>query len=212
MRAIQWVFIMLLLSSCSSVRTPSSMPDLIYTDEVYSPAAFIPHAGSGTFKNYLAMNLPYEGYQPILQQLESRLQKSLKNRGEAHITVITPVEFDKVLSRHLKMQDIHDVAHKMQIQQSPYRPLCLGQGQLKSEGKEENTYFVVVESEALFQIRKVIEELYIQKGGKSGEFKAELFFPHVTLGYTERDLHYEDGVTKDAASCIYKMEPGPRSK
>ncbi|WP_413561533.1 2'-5' RNA ligase family protein [Bdellovibrio sp. HCB209] len=211
MRAIQWVFIMILLSSCAT-STKNQMREFNYTDEVYTPAPFIAHEGSGPFKNYLAMNLTYSGWQSILKDLESALHEPLRNRAEAHITVINPVEFDKVLSRHLKMKDIHQVAEKMALQKSPYRPLCVGKGSVQINGEEENTYFAVVESEALFQIRKAINELYISKGGKSGEFNPELFFPHVTLGYTERDLHYEDGVKKDAASCIYKLEPGPRSK
>ncbi|MEK2688781.1 hypothetical protein [Bdellovibrio sp. GT3] len=210
MRAFHWITSMLLLSSCTTMT--NQIPEMTYTDQIYTPASFIPHTGDGPFKNYLAFNLSHDGYKPILEQLEGLLKTTLKSRGESHITVVTPVEFDKVLSRRLKMQDIHALAESMQLQKSPYHPLCLGQGRMNLNGKEESTYFVVVESEALFKIRKAIEELYIRKGGKSGEFKAELFFPHVTLGYTERDLHYEDGVIKDAASCVYKMEPGPRSK
>ncbi|WP_413294000.1 hypothetical protein ACLSU7_02600 [Bdellovibrio sp. HCB185ZH] len=212
MRAIQWVFIMLVLSSCVTAPSETKLPEIKYTDEIYTPVPFVAHEGSGAFKNYLAMNLEYKGYQPLLKQTEDILKSPLKNRGEAHITVISPVEFDKVLSRHLKMKDIHQVAEQMNLQKSAYHPLCLGKGTLNIQGKEESTYFIVVESESLFKVRQAIEALYIKKGGKSGEFNPELFFPHVTLGYTERDLHYEDGVKKDAASCIYKLEPVPRSK
>jgi hypothetical protein len=211
-RAIQWVFIMLLLSSCVTAPPQTKLPEITYTDEIYSPAPFLAHEGKEPFKNYLAMNLTYSGYQPILAQLEGILKAPLKNRGEAHITVVSPVEFDKVLGKRLKMKDIHQIAEKMNLQKSPYHPLCVGRGAATINGKEESTYFVVIESEGLFKVRKEIETLYIKKGGKIGEFNPELFFPHVTLGYTERDLHYEDGVKKDAASCIYKLEPGPRSK
>ena len=28
------------------------------------------------------------------------------------------------------------------------------------------------------------------------------FYPHITLGFTKRDLHFEDGVRKDKSTCV----------
>ena len=154
------------------------------------------------------MNLPYEDFSPLLQNLESRLKTTLKNRGEAHITVITPPEYDKISSK-VKISEINTIAEKLGIQTVPYKLLCIGRVEKTLDQKSESAYFAVVESEKLFEIRKKIQDLYIQRGGKAGEFNAELFFPHVTLGYTLRDLHYEDGVKKDASSCVFQIKERP---
>jgi hypothetical protein len=100
----------------------------------------------------------------------------------------------------------------MNLQGSHFRPLCVGKGSAKIKDQEHSTYFVVVDSENLFKIRKAVQDLYVSHGGKATDFNPDLFYPHVTLGYTERDLHYEDGVMKDATACIFALEPGPHKK
>lgn len=56
---------------------------------------FIPHTESKPYGSYLAMNLPFEPIEALRKELERRESVSLAHRGEAHITVITPPEFDK---------------------------------------------------------------------------------------------------------------------
>lgn len=211
MRALLWLFISLVAISCATNKA-SERRSLHYTDQVFTPATFIPHDEKGAFKSYLAMNLPYAGFESLLKDLETSEGKTLKNRGESHITVITPPEFDKVLSKKINMKDINRLAEQMQIQQTPFRPLCIGKVTAQGKDAEMAAYFVVIDSEKLFKLRKAIQDLYVSKGGDAADFNPELFFPHVTLGYTERDLHYEDGVKKDASSCIIKLEPGPHAK
>ncbi|MBO9667026.1 MAG: hypothetical protein J7501_09455 [Bdellovibrio sp.] len=211
MRAIQWVFITALLTSCAT-QSPKTLSSAHYTDEVFVQVPFVSHDENAPFKSYLAMNFSYPGFQALLKETEAREKVTLKNRGEAHITVITPPEFDKVLSKKISIQEINAIAAKMNLQGSHFHPLCVGKGKAKIKDQEQSTYFVVMDSENLFKIRKAIQELYISHGGKASDFNPDLFYPHVTLGYTDRDLHYEDGVVKDAASCIFTLEPGPHKK
>lgn len=154
---------------------------------------------------YLAMNLPYYPYQKLLEQLQEREGIKLENRGEAHITVVTPVEYEKILKKHLSIAEIHKIAETANIQYSAFTPVCIGKGQKEINGKLEKTYFVVVDSPALIDLRGQIEDAYVKNGGRPQEFVPEKFLPHVTLGYTARDLHYEDGVFKNHASCIYNF-------
>ena len=84
--------------------------------------------------------------------------------------------------------------------------LCVGKG----TSQTKSTYFVVVQSEDLFKIRKAIEILYKKKGGTDSGFKDEEYHPHVTLGFTEKDLHAQDGVMKDASSCLFAVHPGTK--
>lgn len=211
MRALIWISLSILLASCASHKA-SERRSFQYTDQVFTSAAFIPHDEKGAFKSYLAMNLPYPGFEHLLKELETAEGKTLKNRGEAHITVITPPEFDKILSKKIAMKDINHLAEQMQIQATPFRPLCIGKVTAPINNSEQAAYFVVIDSEKLFKLRKAIQDLYVAKGGTAADFNPELFFPHVTLGYTERDLHYEDGVKKDASACIINLEPGPHAK
>jgi 2'-5' RNA ligase len=167
---------------------------------------FIAHTENKPMKAYLSMNLPYPPYQVLFEQIQKAEGIALTNRGEAHMTVITPVEYDKVLKKHLNIAEIHKIAEATKIQELPFTPVCIGKGQKELKGKLEKVYFVVVESPALIELRGQIEEAYIKKGGKPQEFVPERFFPHVTLGYSARDLHYEDGVLKNNKSCLYQFQ------
>lgn len=148
-------------------------------------------------KSYLSLDLPYAPFEKMRQEVERSEQLQLLHRGEAHITVLTPPEFNQMKKR-LNMKEIEILADKMNLQKSAYDSYCIGKG--ISQG--DRTYFVVIQSEDLFKIRKAIHALYVSKGGDTKDFNPELYHPHVTLGFTKRDLHLQDGVTKDASSCI----------
>jgi hypothetical protein len=182
-----------------------------YSDDVFAESPFIKHEGTAPFQSYLAMNLPALPFQALRLNLESYLppKEKLLHRDDAHITVVTPPEFEKILKKHMTIQEINDIAEKMGIQKTPYKPLCIGTGRVSIDGDEQRTYYVVMEASGLFKIRKAILDLYISRGGKAKDFDVDLFFPHVTLGYTKRDLHYEDGVVKDATSCKVTLVKSP---
>lgn len=158
--------------------------------------------------NYLSMELPYKPAEKLRKQLEQLLNSPLKNRGEAHITVITPIEFNKVLKSKVSMEEIHQLAIENQIQQADVKAICVGVGEKKESSNETlNTYYVVVESNKLLALRKKVQDLYLSRGGEEKAFQAEQFYPHITLGFTMRDLHLEsDGVVKNSESCRYNLK------
>jgi hypothetical protein len=166
---------------------------------------FEPHTGTQPMQSYLAMNLPYEHFQKSLQVVEQHERIHLKNRGEAHITVVSPVEYDNVLKRYISIEEINAIALKYGMQQLPIQEICIGRGQKLLQGKPERTYFVVVSAPGLIKIRELIAAAYVAHGGQPQSFRPDVFFPHVTLGFTARDLHFEDGVIKNYSSCF--MEP-----
>jgi 2'-5' RNA ligase len=163
---------------------------------------FIKHEEDKPFGSYVVMNLPYEPVKALYQSIEKKSGQKLITRGEAHITVITPVEFDKVLKRHLTIGEITKIATDASIQSAAFEITCLGKGELKVGRDLLVTYFVVTPSEQLLEIRKAVEQKFISSGGTPGEFNAESFYPHITVGYSKRDLHFEDGVMKDDNACI----------
>lgn len=176
---------------------------LIYdSKQLYLPIDFISHAQEKT--PYLAQNVSYSEIKNIKENLEVKIGKKLKNRGEAHITVISPPEYE-IIKEKLSMTAIDEIASISKMQEYPFEALCVGKGQLANDESKE-TYFVVVKSKALLGLRKKIKETYVQAGGKTADFDAEVFYPHITLGFTDRDLHLQDGVVKNSSSCYMQLE------
>lgn len=149
--------------------------------------------------NYLSQDLPVDRYERLRSQVEAKTHENLKNRGEAHITVITPPEWD-LLKEKLQMSEIEDIARRNEIARAPFEEVCIGRGDKIENGRALRTYFVVVRAPTLVRIRHEVENLARTRGG-SGAFVADHFFPHITLGFTERDLHEQDGVVKDKRAC-----------
>lgn len=168
-------------------------------------ASFVKHEGTDA---YLAMTLNYEPFKEFVDKVDHFTYRAVQNRGEAHITVITPPEFKDDLSKFVTIQEINEIAEKSDIQKSSYKPVCLGKGTLVENGKFLENYFIVVESESLLNIRKKVAELYHKRGGS--KFDPLHFYPHITLGFTDRDLHENAGIIKDARSCMKTLHIAPK--
>lgn len=167
---------------------------------------FVEHSGLGEWDNYLTMDIPFPPVADLFRQLLIDGKRPLTNRGESHITVVTPVEFWNVLRPSgVSIEDINQIAVKANIQALPFEVVCLGRGQAVLDGKLESAFFIVVKSEALIEVRKEIQKLFLSRNGKPGEFDAEKFYPHVTVGYTNRDLHESDGIIKNQKSCVKNL-------
>lgn len=167
---------------------------------------FISHQGKGPFDSYLTMEVNYPPVQDVFKQLTITQKLNLKNRGEAHITVITPVEYSEILKSKLTMSDIDEIAKTHKIQNSSFEVVCVGMGSAEIGNKTESAYYIVVRSPDLLKIREEIQKLFVSKGGDKEFFKATYFYPHITLGFTSRDLHVSDGVIKDESSCMGDLE------
>ena len=174
-------------------------------------------------KNYVAMPLPFAPFSDLHRHLIARveteqgLNSKLISRGEAHVTVLTPPEFDQLKSL-ISIDEINSIANALDIQNSKITPVCLGRGDAVVEGKHEQTYYVVVEAPKLLEIRRTIAETFVKRGGSldisaasspassHAAFDAENFYPHVTVGFTKRDLFDQDGVIKSKKSCVYSLD------
>lgn len=154
---------------------------------------------------YVDMKVPYEPIAQLKKEVEAREGVVLQSRGEAHITVITPPEMT-VLRTRLSLEQINGTIEKSRIQSIPIQLQCLGRGLLKQGDRKLATYFIVVQAPGLLQLRERLRQQFIAAGGEKQAFSVERFRPHITVGFTDRDLHSEDGVIKDSRSCIYKVE------
>lgn len=168
---------------------------------------FIAHAGAGQFDNYLAMNLPLEPVADLFKQIIVKEKRPMTSRGETHITVITPIEYWNILRpRRISIKEISALARRMKIQNSKIEISCLGVGKAKIGNMEEKTYYVVVESQDLISIRQEIQKLVVARGGLVSDFDPYNFHPHITVGFTLRDLHESDGVIKNINSCLSSLK------
>ena len=198
--AFLFIFTLSLTLSTYAQTTELKLPTDIYQN---NEEIFQSHQGDGAFDNTLAMTVKYGPIKDLRAQLESALNvkldyfKAWNPDGEAHITVITPVEFHTVLKNKLTMNEIEAIAQRYDLQDSRLSLMGLGSARIKLNGKDEETYFVIADSYDLRNIRHQIFYEFTRRGGDRAAFDPTWYFPHITIGYTKRDLHEADGILKN---------------
>ncbi|HRK07475.1 MAG TPA: hypothetical protein PLZ57_06870 [Pseudobdellovibrionaceae bacterium] len=206
----------LLAASCTSLRgqAVAHVPASSASRSVGSPTA-VPHALSQAVQlalqtatlnvfdsstRYASLELAWDSFDQLRNELD-RVDRAgrapLQHRGEAHITWLTPPEY-QVLLRRLTPARIESIlqAHAQEVR-SNLKAICVGRFALASS----EAWFVVVESAALFKARSEIHLALQEQGGAAGDFDPTAYHPHVTLGFHPRDLHAQDGAIKDSRSC-----------
>jgi 2'-5' RNA ligase len=177
---------------------------------------FLTHNGDGPMSTALAMNIHYEPVKDLRKPIEECIGRPLNfltswnKDGEAHVTTITPVEFDKYLKGNITPEEMEVIARNLKIEESDIEIKGIGSGCVKIEGKEEETFFVIIDSNNLRNIRKTCYELYCERvkaKNQEPEWNYKEFFPHITIGYTKRDLHIQDGVIKDVEHSLDERFP-----
>jgi hypothetical protein len=191
---------------CRLTGTKSEPSQAIDEPIPVDPEVLAAHKLDWTAKiNYVGMKVPYEPIAELKKKVEARQGVTLQSRGEAHITVVTPPEMN-VLRTRLSLEQINSLIARSNIQATKIQVDCLGRGQLKQGNKTLATYFLLVKAPGLFQIREKLRQQFVTAGGDPQAFVVDRLRPHVTVGFTERDLHAEDGVIKDSRSCLYRLE------
>lgn len=182
--------------------TPLWSHDITYEldPEVHrtSDIPFQVHEGHAPLSHYLSMEIPFAPIAHLRSQIEKSHSQKLKHRGEAHITIITPVEYTQVLKEKISIHEINQIAMNAHVQSSKFNILCLGEG----KAKQASTFYVIVSSTELLNLRVAIHQLFISRGGNPSAFNPHHYYPHITVGYTERDLHEADGIIKNKNTCI----------
>jgi hypothetical protein len=154
------------------------------------------------------MGVPFAPIKMLHLALEAREGLDLKDRGEAHITVVTPPEYARLRSK-IKMNEIGQIAAQMGMQSLPFETVCVGRGRKQEGSATLATYYVIVRAPGLVNLRTEIANRFRQRGGAVNAFVPDHFYSHVTVGYTKRDLHEEEGVIKDESSCLAPVVEQP---
>lgn len=200
------MLIVLLLASMSSYAIEQiPLSKSIYVND---NLPFESHQGSGPFDTAIAMNIQYQPVKSIREMLSTYLQYPLRffrdwnKDGEAHITVITPPEYTDVIKKFVSIERIEEIALQNTIQNSDLKILGLGRGVVNINDKAEETYFLIMKSKNLLKIRQQIYEEFVKNGGNKNAWNPRHFHPHITIGYSLRDLHEADGVIKDVTHSL----------
>ncbi|MCX7120905.1 MAG: hypothetical protein NTZ67_03920 [Gammaproteobacteria bacterium] len=177
----------------------------LYAENIHHHAPFISHINDPDYGNvyWLGMNVDNNAISVIRKKFEAQHPELvLKNRADSHITLITPPEYQTILKPYLSPETIDNIAISAHIQRSHFKVICIGRGIAYDDNKQLQTYFLVVDSPDLIQVRKKIFNTYVKSGGDPSRFDPWHFMPHITIAYTDRDLFEHDGVYKQKNSCI----------
>ncbi len=204
-KVLFFLTLLFLLSSCRHLSSilESSHPEntkasLATTQQKqWKPQNFVSHS------DWLGMNLDPQPVEQLRQQLESIGQNTLKSRGESHITIITPPEFSQLKAK-ISRQDLDLHAQKMDLQKIQWKPLCVAQA-VNPLNSKMITYYIVVEAPGLLELRKELHLQFVKNGGNPKAFNFNNFHPHITIGFTERDLFESDGIIKDTRHCRFDL-------
>ncbi len=147
----------------------------------------------------LIKNIDYPSVNALIPQLNSLYNLELSNRGEAHITVVTPPEFQSELKKVFKVEEILE-RYRTNIQDIPFEVVCVG-SRKSSKGKN-HVFYLVVKAPELFALRDDLAfegKLRAEARQTPLVFKPEAFWPHITIGYIKDDV-FE--FTKGPESCL----------
>jgi hypothetical protein len=139
---------------------------------------------------YASIVFSVKNFTPALKRAEEHAGSGLLTRGEAHLTVLTPPEYMRIEGKLRKK-----ILSEMKTADGDLKAVCIGRGQAELNGKMEYAYYVVVDAPAIRAIRQ--------------KYHLVDFYPHITLGFSKRDLHFEDGVRKDKTTCVADLTVAP---
>ncbi|GAA5802482.1 hypothetical protein HPULCUR_007947 [Helicostylum pulchrum] len=159
---------------------------------------FIEHPAGNA--SWLGMNFDYHYVKPVFELLNST-KVPLINRGESHVTVISPPEFAVLATAGITIEQVNKIARDLKIQSSKVTIVCLGKEDVVVADLNKIVYQVIVKVPNLVKIRQKIFQLYIQRGGNSALFDPQSFWPHITVGFTSGDVFLEQGVYKGYNVC-----------
>ncbi len=120
--------------------------------DIYRPVPFISHDNpSKAYGTYLSRNISFEPISKVRKYIELQRNLKLKHRGEAHITVITPPEYNlmKQWNPRINIKSINHLVKPL-VQHMNFN--ILGIGSLKgtnTNSKESEVFFLVIKSSYL---------------------------------------------------------------
>lgn len=151
----------------------------------------------------LIRSVHYPSVNALIPQLNSLYKLNLEDRREAHITIVTPPEFQSSLTKVFTVNEMLN-RYSSSIQALPFEVVCVGSR--KSSNGQSHVFYLVVKSHELSNIRFDLAQEAELRGRTQSiplVFKPEAFWPHITIGYIKGDV-FE--FTKGPESCLVDVE------
>jgi 2'-5' RNA ligase len=159
----------------------------------------VPFSSQYSEEGALIRNVYYPAVNDLIPQLNKLYQLDLEDRKEAHITVVTPPEYQKRLKDLFTVNDILS-RYQNGMQGIPFEVVCVGSR--KSSTSSNRVFYLVVKSPKLLNLRfdlaKVAGDRALEQG-RPMIFQPEVFWPHITIGYEKGDV-FE--FSKGPESCL----------
>lgn len=125
--------------------------------------------------SWLGMNFDFKYVKPVFDLVNST-EVPLLNRGESHVTVISPPEFSVLASAGITIEQVNKIALDAKIQSSKVSLVCLGKEDVTVAGVKKIVYQIIVQVPNLVKIREQVFKLYAKQGGNTA-----LFDPRVSI-------------------------------
>lgn len=169
----------------------------------------IPFSSQFLDSGALIRNVNYQAVNALKPQIEKYFGKKLTDRGESHITVITPPEGkgwsfndDQGINGLISQEELHRKYFSV-MQNKEFDVVCIGQ-RFNSSGN--HVFYLVVDSPDLRAVRQGIQT-ELESRAKFANYKiifdATNFYPHITIGFIGGDVH---NVSKGPETCIEDIE------
>jgi hypothetical protein len=197
-RNLSVLIFFLLLSIAHAETIIQSIPLSKEIEAVDKRPYFLSHS------DWVAVPLPFAPIDQLRQNLEKSINTKLQHRGEAHITILTPPEWS-ILSQVLKMEDVEKLVLKERLMKAKIKIKCLKKVTATIKGRSEDSWFVAIDSPGMKDFRQEAWRLYVARGGTADDFKWQRWAPHITVGFTARDLHDEDQINKEKVRCAMEI-------
>jgi 2'-5' RNA ligase len=185
-----FIFLSLLISSFSHAKT------LTLSREVFET---MPFSSQYSEDGALIRSIHYSSVNALIPQLNSLFNLDLEDRKEAHITVVTPTEFQSSLIKVFTVNEML-ARYSSHIQDLPFEVVCVG-SRISSNG-QNLVFYLVVKSAELSEIRfDLAQEAKFRAQAQNIPlvFKPEAFWAHITIGYIKGDV-FE--FSKGPESCL----------
>lgn len=186
------------------IASQAAMAEVVLSKDVFGK---VPFSSQYSEDGSLIRSVDYRSVNDLIPQLENKFSnilkgRSLQDRNESHITVITPPEgktgffpgsvgIDKALptSEMINM-------YKSSLQETSFDVACVG---MQRNAKGNIVFYLVVESEDIFEIRKEIADIVSEEDPTIPFRPVGSYYPHITIGYVGGDVH---GVSKGLDTCV----------
>lgn len=192
----------ILLLCLSTIACASNLPKMTISQEVFK---VMPFSSQFSEDGALIYNVDFNSVNSLIPKINEQFNVELEDRGESHITVLTPPEAqgwfnpDNIgVNRLVPTSEIQET-YSSYIQAAEFEIICLGRRQNK---KGNDVFYLVVDTPDLMKIREEIESKNYERAKAKGlttYFDSNNWWPHITVGFVNGDVH---GVTKGDETCV----------